>query len=172
MTPEPHDPPSAPSEPSAPSDADPTATTVTAEEERLLERARKVAQRAHAPYSGVQVGAALLDRDGGIHTACNVENVSYGLTICAERAAIARAVSDGHRGFVAIAVHASTARAFPPCGACRQVLAEFAPRLRVVWQGADGRPRGASLRELLPAMLQPGDLVLEPDSDAPGPQSR
>ncbi len=132
--------------------------TVTAEELRLLDAARRVSARAHAPYSGVHVGAALLDSKGGIHTGCNVENVSFGLTICAERAAVTHAVADGQRDFVAIAVHASTPEAFPPCGACRQVLAEFAPRLRVVWQGQDEVPQGASLGELLGYMLTPEDL--------------
>ncbi|MFT5290399.1 MAG: cytidine deaminase [Planctomycetota bacterium] len=132
--------------------------SVTAEELRLLDAARRVSARAHAPYSGVHVGAALLDSKGGIHTGCNVENVSFGLTICAERAAVTRAVADGHRDFVAIAVHASTPEAFPPCGACRQVLAEFTPRLRVVWQGQDAVPKSAALGELLGHMLTPEDL--------------
>ena len=131
---------------------------VTAAELRLLDAARRVSARAHAPYSGVHVGAALLDSEGEVHTGCNVENVSFGLTICAERAAVTHAVADGQRDFVASAVHASTPEAFPPCGACRQVLAEFAPHLRVVWQGRDELPQGATLSELLGFMLTPKDF--------------
>ena len=125
---------------------------------RLLEAAREASIRAYAPYSGVCVGAALLDSKGRIHTGGNVENVSFGLTICAERAAVMQAVAADRREWVAIAVHATTPQAFPPCGACRQVLAEFAPQLRVLWQGADGAPQGASLGDLLAHMLTPQAL--------------
>ena len=101
----------------------------------LLEAARAAAERAYAPYSGYRVGAALLAEDGTVVTACNVENVSYGLTMCAERAAVARAVAEGKRAFRAIAIVTDGSDAITPCGACRQVLAEFAPDLRVVSQG-------------------------------------
>ena len=91
---------------------------------KLVAAAKTVQRHAHAPYSKFRVGAALLTKSGKVYTGVNVENASYGLTICAERVAITKAVSDGHRQFQAIAVVAPSA-ALSPCGACRQVLAEF-----------------------------------------------
>jgi cytidine deaminase len=96
-------------------------------------------RRAYAPYSRFPVGAALLLRDGRIVTGCNVENASYGLAVCAERNAVFKAVSEGDRDFVAIAVTAREGRGAPPCGSCRQVLHEFAPDIRVYWRDARGR---------------------------------
>ena len=91
----------------------------------LVEAAWRVRQLAYAPYSNFQVGAALLAADGRIFVGCNVENLSYGLTNCAERVAVGAAVAAGMREFVAVAVVADTAVPISPCGACRQVLAEF-----------------------------------------------
>jgi cytidine deaminase len=91
----------------------------------LLEAARKAAQKSHSPYSNCKVGAALLCADGTVFTGCNVENASYGLTICAERIAIFSAITAGRRDFVAMAVVADGGNMPYPCGACRQVLAEF-----------------------------------------------
>ena len=91
----------------------------------LLQNARGAMAKAYAPYSKFRVGAALQASDGGIFTGCNVENASYGLTICAERAAVAAAVSAGKRKFTAVAICSSGNAASYPCGACRQVLAEF-----------------------------------------------
>ena len=93
--------------------------------DRLVAAAGSVRKRAHAPYSKFAVGAAILDGDGQIHLGCNVENASYGLSVCAERHAVGCAVAAGSSRFVAIAVVADTTPPTSPCGACRQVLAEF-----------------------------------------------
>jgi len=99
--------------------------------ESLLAAALAVRENAFAPFSKFKVGAALEDVDGGIHTGCNVENATYGLTICAERVAMFKALSEGHRSFVSVAVVADTADPTPPCGACRQILWEFGGDLEV-----------------------------------------
>src|SRR5580692_1317617 len=91
----------------------------------LIEAALAARKNAHAPFSRFQVGAALEDSDGHIHTGCNVENATYGLTICAERVAVFKAVSEGAKKFTRIAVAADTDVLTPPCGACRQILWEF-----------------------------------------------
>ncbi len=114
---------------------------------REAERARV---NAHAPYSGFAVGAALLTRSGRVVRGCNVENSSYGLSICAERNAVLQAVAGGERAFVAIAVAGPAASPAPPCGACRQVLNEFAPKLVVIFRGEGGRVQKRRLDQLLP----------------------
>jgi cytidine deaminase len=114
----------------------------------LYESARTAAAGAYAPYSGFAVGAALRAADGTVYCAVNVENASYGLTSCAERNALFAAVSAGSRDLESIAIHADAATV-PPCGACRQVLAELAPELRVIWRRA-GVLVVSSLAELLP----------------------
>jgi cytidine deaminase len=118
---------------------------------RLIAAARKAQRHAHAPYSKFPVGAALLTKSGKIYTGVNVENASYGLTICAERVAVGNAVSDGCRQFVAIAIVAPTSKV-TPCGACRQVLAEFGDSVVLC---ADSRRLARvhvyQLAELLPA---------------------
>ena len=119
----------------------------------LIEYARAVRNHAYAPYSGFKVGAAILGRSGQVYTGCNVENASYGLTICAERAAVARAISDGEREFVCLALVGSGEGFTYPCGACLQVLAEFAPRLRIIMVNAAGQTRKNLLRELLPQVF-------------------
>ena len=101
----------------------------------LLAAAREVRERAYAPYSGFAVGAAALGDDGRIYIGANVENASYGLTLCAERAAIAAAVAGGARAITAIAIVAD--RPASPCGACREVIAELGPDATVIWE--DGR---------------------------------
>jgi len=98
----------------------------------LVAAARDARERAIATYSGFRVGAALETADGTIVTGCNIENASYGLTICAERVAMFKALSEGHRAFVRIVVVADTAEPTPPCGACRQILWEFGPDLEVI----------------------------------------
>ena len=117
---------------------------------KLLTAARTAQRRAHAPYSKFHVGAALLTKSGKVYTGCNVENASYGLTICAERVALTKAVSDGHRQFKAMAVVAPSA-SLSPCGACRQVLAEFGDMVVVCADSRDARRiRLNLLSELLP----------------------
>jgi len=119
--------------------------------EQLIEAARAAARRAYAPYSGFAVGASALGEDGAVYTGCNVENASYGLTLCAERAAIFNAVSHGCRRFQALAIYTPTPEPTPPCGACRQVMAEFSPEMEIVC-ACDGPGRlRASLSSLLPS---------------------
>lgn len=117
---------------------------------RLIAEARAVRRHAYAPYSRFRVGAALLTASSKIYTGVNVENASYGLTICAERVAVGKAVSDGHRCFRAIAIAAPSANP-TPCGACRQVLAEFGDCLVIcVDSRHPRRVRIHQLAELLP----------------------
>ena len=118
-------------------------------EDALLAAARDVQQRAHAPYSGFRVGAALETMDGPVFIGCNVENASYGLTICAERAALVSAVAAGHRRFRRIVVVSDSDPPASPCGACRQMLAEFGLELRIDAVGP-GRALHWTLAELLP----------------------
>lgn len=118
---------------------------------RLIDAACEVRLRAYAPYSKYLVGAALLTADGEIVVGCNVENVSYGLTICAERVAIGTAVANGQREFTAMVI--ATANGGTPCGACRQVLIEFAPDLPVYLVNVD---EGRTVTELSLAQLLPG----------------
>lgn len=133
---------------------------LSAEEARaLLRRAEAARGNAYAPYSRFPVGAALLDDGGRVHLGANVENASYGLTTCAERSAVAAAVSAGARAFRAVAVAGPDAgAACMPCGSCRQILHEFAPDLWIVTRGAAGEPTVIGLRELFPAAFGPGDL--------------
>lgn len=105
---------------------------------------------AHAPYSNFKVGAALLTRDGRVITGCNVENSAYGLAICAETLAVASAVSQGLTEFDEIAIASDDREPTPPCGACRQVLNEFAPNIRISSYTRDGKEASWTLQELLP----------------------
>ena len=116
----------------------------------LLEQARGAMSGAYAPYSSFCVGAALLTSDGQVVTGANVENASYGLAMCAERVAIGTAVAAGKHHFIAIAIAANEASPCTPCGACRQVMAEFAPDVDVILESADGSPWVLGLQELLP----------------------
>jgi len=106
--------------------------------DRLLAEARAALKQSYSPYSSFPVGAALLDEEGGVHRGTNVENASLGLTICAERVAVFRAVADGHPRFRAIAIVTPTAEPTAPCGACRQVLLEFADPDFIVWLAGEG----------------------------------
>ena len=117
---------------------------------KLIEAATRARSRAHAPYSKFSVGAALLTKSGTIFTGCNVENVSLGLTICAERSAVAAAIAGGDKELAAIAIVTDFPEPVFPCGACRQVLAEFNPELEVVASTIGGRSETVLLSELLP----------------------
>ena len=118
--------------------------------EALLQAALSARQNAHAPYSNFAVGAALEDESGRIHTGCNVENATYGLTICAERVAVFKAISEGARKFRRIAVAADTELPTPPCGACRQILWEFCGNIEVILVNPAGRSQIFRMSELLP----------------------
>ena len=108
-------------------------------EVKLLHSAKEAMEKAYAPYSGIRVGAAFLTKDGAIFNGCNVENSSYGLTCCAERTAIFKAVSEGSREFVAGAIFSDSAKVVSPCGACRQVIYEFNQELDLVVQNPTGK---------------------------------
>jgi len=123
--------------------------------ERLARAARRAARVAYAPYSAFRVGAALLDDRGGVHRGANVENASYGLTICAERAAVFSAVARGRRAFRALANYTPTAEPTPPCGACRQVLAEISPDIEIVSVCDGPASLRAKLSDLLPSPFGP-----------------
>ena len=116
----------------------------------LREAAMRALDNAHAPYSNFRVGAALLTKDGRLITGCNVENSAYGLAICAETLAVASAVSQGLTEFDEIAIASDDSEPTPPCGACRQVLNEFAPNIRVSSYTRDGKEASWTLQELLP----------------------
>ena len=123
--------------------------------ENLIEYAVEAMHRAYAPYSGYQVGAALLCADGAVYQGCNIENASFSPTICAERTAFAKAVSEGQREFTAIAVCGGKDGVingiFPPCGVCRQVMQEFCREDFLIYMaGADGNYEVRTLGQLLP----------------------
>ena len=116
----------------------------------LIEAALQARENAHAPFSKFKVGAALEDETGRIHTGCNVENATYGLTVCAERVAVFKAISEGARKFRRIAVVADTDVLTPPCGACRQILWEFCGDIEVILANLRGKTETLRLRDLFP----------------------
>ena len=120
----------------------------------LRAAAEEARSRAYAPYSRFLVGAALLSASGKVFGGCNVENISFGLSICAERAAVATAIGEGEKEFHSLAIIADTDDPVVPCGACRQVLAEFAPDLSITSWTLSGKSRQFSLADLLPLPLQ------------------
>lgn len=124
----------------------------------LIRAAFAASERAKAPYSRFCVGAALLCSDGTIIDGFNIESSSYGLTICAERVALFRALAAGHERFVAVAIVAASRGWCPPCGACRQVLWEWAPELQVILATSESDYRQLPLRELLPHAFDVGCL--------------
>jgi len=127
------------------------------EDRELVQSAQAARKNAYAPYSHYDVGAALLTTSGQVFTGCNVENAVYPMTLCAERAAIVKAVSEGQREFVAIAI--ATRNGGSPCGACRQVMREFAPHLRVLLADDAGHIRQLTLDQLLPDSFGPESLA-------------
>jgi cytidine deaminase len=118
--------------------------------EELLALAKQAMLGAYAPYSGFYVGAALLTASGKVYTGCNIENASYTPTICAERTAISKAVSEGYLKFKRIAIAGRSEDFCVPCGVCRQVMMEFAPDLEIICLNGKGEAKHFTLRELLP----------------------
>jgi cytidine deaminase len=119
----------------------------------LVAAAEEAMKNSYSPYSKIRVGAAIMTKDGHVFTGCNIENASYGLTMCAERVALFKAVSEGFREFKALAI-VSDAVTPTPCGACRQVLSEFSPDMDVIYGG-----RSHKLKELLPDAFRVGDQL-------------
>lgn len=127
----------------------------TSKQRRLISIANLAKENSYSPYSRFRVGAALLASDGRIFSGCNVENSSYSLTICAERNALFKAVSENAKDFTSIAIASDDAALLPPCGACRQVLSEFSPGIEVILTSSQGDVKLTSLKKLFP---MPADL--------------
>ena len=127
-------------------------------EDKLIQAAIQMLDRAYIPYSHFPVGAALECEDGSVYTGCNVENASYGLCICAERTAAVKAVSEGHRDFKRIVIVGNSEDYCTPCGACRQFLYEFAPELEVICLNSKREAMRTTLKELLPYGFGPEHL--------------
>lgn len=123
------------------------------QEKILMEKAREASQKAYSPYSGFHVGAAILTDKGNIYTSANIENASYSLTICAERNAATQAVFHQDTHFILVAVYVDSDLLFPPCGACRQFLAEFSPEVPVIYSNKNQTIK-TTLEELLPSRFQ------------------
>jgi len=134
--------------------------SITAETEvlyrQLLEKARQALSNSYCPVSGFSVGAAILTEDGAVYTGCNIENAIIGGSICAERTAFVKAVSEGERKFKIVAIVAAKAKDCWPCGYCRQYMREFGADIVVVVESADGTLRTHTLEELLPHALVTG----------------
>jgi len=128
------------------------------EKDLLIEAAKQARENAHAPYSNFRVGAAVRSTSGRIFGGCNVENATYGLTMCAERVAIFKAVSEGERGFSAIAVVTDTEVLTPPCGACRQLIWEFCGDIPVSMANLKGKMEVIQMRELFPRPFDDSNL--------------
>lgn len=132
------------------------------EYERLARLARKARLHSFSPYSRFRVGAALLTRSGKVYTGCNIESSSYGLTVCAERTALFKAVSEGERKFVAMAVATDQAGMTPPCGACRQVIMDLAGNIDLIMTGSKGSITVARMSELYPYPFGAENLKRKP----------
>jgi cytidine deaminase len=118
--------------------------------DRLIQAAREVRERAHAPYSGFKVGAAIEDENGQVFTGCNVENASYGLSVCAETAAVLKAISEGAAKLKRIAVVADSNTLTPPCGACRQILWEFCGDLELTMANLSDEEETVLMKQIFP----------------------
>ena len=127
-------------------------------QENLLDAARRARENAVAPFSKFRVGAAVRTKSGKIYAGCNVENASYGLTICAERVAIFKALSEGERGFDAVAVVTDTEKLTPPCGACRQIIWEFCGDAEVILGNLKGKSEVYHMSALLPHPFDSSNL--------------
>ena len=125
----------------------------------MVKQAAKARKNAYSPYSRVKIGAAVLTGRGKVYTGCNIENASYGLSCCAERTAIFKAVSEGERDLVAIAVVGESADFTRPCGACRQVMVEHNPRMKVLRRATDGFSQNTTAAALLPGAFNPEGLA-------------
>jgi cytidine deaminase len=128
------------------------------ENENLVTAAKQARENAHAPYSNFRVGAALRGSSGRIFSGCNVENATYGLTVCAERVAIFKAISEGERGFSAIAVVTDTEKLTPPCGACRQLIWEFCGDVPVTMANLGDKRETLQMKELFPKPFDDSNL--------------
>jgi cytidine deaminase len=126
--------------------------------EELVKAAISAREQAYVPYSGFKVGAAVQGKSGRIYSGCNIENASYGLSNCAERTAIFKAISEGEQELIAIAVVADTPGPVSPCGACRQVMAEFGIR-NILLTNLNGKQRTVTIEELLPFSFTKGDFI-------------
>ncbi len=126
--------------------------------QQLIDEAKKVRERAYAPYSNFKVGAALLSNSGKIYTGCNVENASYGAAICAERSAAVHAVAMGEHSFKAMAVVTASSKPGTPCGICRQFLSEFGLDLKLFLANLEGEVVKTTLAEYFPAPFSPDSL--------------
>lgn len=118
--------------------------------DNLVEAARAVRERAYAPFSKFKVGAAVKTKSGKVYIGCNIESASYGLTVCAERVAIWKAVSEGEREFTNVAVVADTEELTPPCGVCRQIIWEFCGDIPVTFANLKGKTETVQMKEILP----------------------
>ncbi|MBA2735385.1 MAG: cytidine deaminase [Pyrinomonadaceae bacterium] len=116
----------------------------------LIEKAQQARETAHAPFSGFKVGAALLTKSGDVYTGCNIENASYGLTMCAERVAVFKAISEGKKDFTNLAIVADTENLTPPCGACRQIIWEFCGNIPIILANLSDETEIFQMSELLP----------------------
>jgi len=124
----------------------------------LIAKAKAVSQNAYCPYSRFPVGAAILGGSGNVYVGCNVENASYGLTNCAERTAVFSAIAAGEKRICIVVVFTPTDTPSPPCGACRQVIAEFGPNCQIVCVSKDGPLESFTLDQLLPGSFGPHNL--------------
>jgi cytidine deaminase len=124
----------------------------------LVQAAKRARRSAYSPYSRVKIGAAVLTSEGKVFSGCNIENASYGLSCCAERTAIFKAVSEGFRDIEAVAVVGKSDEFTRPCGACRQVMVEFNPHMLVLRRGDDGFAEDATAEDLLPTHFKPREL--------------